>query len=147
MKLSTVISLLTIVYKVTTVEEILELIPQLRKLLGTCGFHLAKFMSNDRTVLNSLSDEDRAPSMVDFDIEGGSSSKTLGLHWQVHCDKFGIRGNVELRPPTRRVILSMVSQIFDPLGFFQPFILPAKHVLRDLCNEGYSWDDAIAGSL
>ncbi|XP_077969046.1 uncharacterized protein LOC144422908 [Styela clava] len=128
-----------------TADQIVSLISQLRKLLDTCGFHHAKFISNDQAVLDSIPDEDKAPSMVDFDIQGDSSNKTLVVHWRIDADKFVIRINVEPLPLTRRGILSMVSQVFDPLGFVQPFILPAKLILRELCDEGYSWDDTISG--
>ncbi|XP_077965505.1 uncharacterized protein LOC144411793 [Styela clava] len=128
-----------------TADQTVSLISQLRKLLDTCGFHLAKFISNDQAVLDSIPDEDKAPSMVDFDIQGDSSNKTLGVHWRIDADKFVIRINVEPRPLTRRGILSMVSQVFDPLGFVQPFIFPAKPILRELCDKGYCWDDNISG--
>ena len=45
--------------------------------------------------------------------------------------------------PTRRGILSVISSIYDPLGFVAPLILPAKAILRDLCRKGWEWDDRI----
>ncbi|XP_077974753.1 uncharacterized protein LOC144430616 [Styela clava] len=65
----------------------------------------------------------------------------------MHTDEFVVYVNIEPKALTRRGILSMVSQIFDPLGFVQPFILPAKRILQDLCIEGYSWNDPITGLL
>ncbi|XP_015754706.1 PREDICTED: uncharacterized protein LOC107334287 [Acropora digitifera] len=50
---------------------------------------------------------------------------------------------VKDRPPTRRGILSVVSSIYDPLGFIAPLILSAKAILRDLCRKGLNWDDRI----
>ena len=47
------------------------------------------------------------------------------------------------RPPTRQGILSVVSSIYDPLGFVAPFILPAKKILQDLCRESLGWDDEV----
>lgn len=47
------------------------------------------------------------------------------------------------RPLTRRGILSIVSSIYDPLGFVSPLILKAKIILRDLCKKGLDWDDCI----
>ena len=43
----------------------------------------------------------------------------------------------------RRGILSLISSIFDPLGFVAPLILPPKAILRDLCQKGLDWDDRI----
>ena len=46
-------------------------------------------------------------------------------------------------PPTRRGILSVISSIYDPLGFVAPLILAAKATLHDLCRKGLDWDDRI----
>lgn len=47
------------------------------------------------------------------------------------------------KPLTRRGLLSIVSSIYDPLGFTAPFVLSAKIVLQDLCRRKMNWDDAI----
>ena len=47
------------------------------------------------------------------------------------------------KPPSRREILSVISSVYDPLGFAAPFTLPAKKILQDLCCEGVGWDDTI----
>ncbi|XP_077967678.1 uncharacterized protein LOC144421943 [Styela clava] len=49
-----------------TADQTVSLISQLRKLLDTCGFHLAKFISNDQAVLDSIPDEDKAFKPADF---------------------------------------------------------------------------------
>ena len=60
-------------------------------------------------------------------------------------DCFEITADIDSKPLTRRGMLSMMSQCFDPLGFIQPFVLPAKRILQDLCSSGYSWDDPVTG--
>ena len=47
---------------------------------------------------------------------------------------------------SRRGILSMISFIFDPLGFIAPVMLSSKLLLQELCREGFSWDDPISES-
>ena len=37
----------------------------------------------------------------------------------------------------------MISQIFDPLGFLQLFLLPVKKLLQKLAVDGLGWDDPI----
>ena len=44
---------------------------------------------------------------------------------------------------TRRVVLSIYSRIFDPLGFVQPFILQPKLLIQELCRLGLSWDEEV----
>ncbi|XP_051784726.1 uncharacterized protein LOC127528327, partial [Erpetoichthys calabaricus] len=47
------------------------------------------------------------------------------------------------KPATRRGILSVVSSVYDPLGFLAPALLPAKLILRDLCKEKFGWDEEV----
>lgn len=39
--------------------------------------------------------------------------------------------------------MSIISSVYDPLGFVSPCILPAKAILQDLCRKGLGWDDEI----
>ncbi|XP_051784871.1 uncharacterized protein LOC127528375, partial [Erpetoichthys calabaricus] len=47
------------------------------------------------------------------------------------------------KPATMRGILSVVSSVYDPLGFLAPALLPAKLILRDLCKEKFGWDEQV----
>ena len=58
-------------------------------------------------------------------------------------DEFVFKVTIKPKPPTRRGLLSIVSSIYDPLGFTAPFILPAKILLQELCKDGLKWDDLI----
>lgn len=51
--------------------------------------------------------------------------------------------SVQERPFTRRGILSVVSSVYDPIGFLAPFTLPVKTLLQNLCKMSYSWDEDI----
>ena len=59
-------------------------------------------------------------------------------------DTFGFKISLRDKPSTRRGILSIVSSIYDPLGFVAPFILPAKCLLQTLCRRGLGWDDKVS---
>lgn len=63
--------------------------------------------------------------------------------WNVESDTFGFTIAIKDKPVTRRGILSVVSSIYDPLGFAAPFILIAKEILQDLCRMNLGWDDQI----
>ncbi len=53
--------------------------------------------------------------------------------------------SIKSRPPTRRGIriLSIVTNIYNPLDIAAPFILPAKFILQGLCRRGIGWDEVI----
>jgi len=46
-------------------------------------------------------------------------------------------------PGTRRGILSLVSSLYDPLGFVALLILPAKVLLQQLCRLDFGWYETI----
>lgn len=61
----------------------------------------------------------------------------------MESDVFEFRIVLNDKPPSRRGILSVISSVYDPLGFAAPFTLPAKKILQDLCHKGVGWDDTI----
>ena len=69
--------------------------------------------------------------------------RALGVQWNLSSDQFGFRIIIRDGPATRRGILSIVSSVYDPLGFAARFILNAKLILQDLCRNKFRWDDKI----
>ncbi|KAK3729480.1 hypothetical protein QZH41_019941, partial [Actinostola sp. cb2023] len=125
-------------------EQAIQLQGELRQLLARGGFRLTKWMSNSIKVLESVPESERAPSVKDLDFGNSTLERALGVRWDVSSDNFGFNISVKDKRPTRRGILSIVSSIYDPLGFAAPFILPAKAILQDLCHQKLSWDDDIS---
>ena len=75
---------------------------------------------------------------------------TLGMIWCSQDDCFRFDCSFSDEHPvklTRRVILSVYSRIFDPLGFVQPFILQPKLIIQELCRLGLSWDDEVPAEI
>ena len=72
-----------------------------------------------------------------------SCERALGVGWFPTTDKFQVRVNVTEKSATRRGMLSTVSQCYDPIGFIQPALLPAKRFLQELCEAGLGWDDPV----
>lgn len=71
------------------------------------------------------------------------TERALGLLWNIEADTFGYSISLKDKPLTRQGILSVVSSVYDPLGFAAPFILLAKEILQDLCRMNIGWDDPI----
>ena len=124
-------------------KEAIQLANQLRELLAKGGFRLTKWVSNSREVINSLPESERAASAKDLDLEKLPVERALGVQWNVTSDQFGFKIAIKERPATRRGILSVVSSIYDPLGFPAPFIFQAKLILQELCRKKLGWDDEI----
>ena len=116
---------------------------QLRELLSRGGFRLTKWCSNDRNLIATVPLTERAPSVVDLDLEDLHVERTLGVRWDMEMDVFKFWIKDQAKAPTRTGILLVVSSMYDPLGFVAPVILPAKSLLQSLCKWKYGWDEEI----
>ncbi|KAF0033409.1 hypothetical protein F2P81_013475 [Scophthalmus maximus] len=62
---------------------------------------------------------------------------------QLVTDAFKFNIKIKEKPQTRRGMLSVVSSIYDPLGFLAPLTLAAKCLLQELCKQNHDWDQVI----
>ena len=126
-------------------QTAIELIQGLHQACTHGGFNLTKFISNSRAVLESVPTEKRSKEAKDLDLghDRLPVERALGVQWCVESDVFEFCIIVNGKPPTRRGILSVISSVYDPLGFAAPFTLPAKKILQDLCREEIGWDDTV----
>ena len=105
--------------------------------IGEAGMTLAKWNSNKRAIREYVSEE------------LGDSVKVLGVLWSPESDTFSFSG-LELPSDlvvTKRLVLSVIARIFDPLGFLMPFTITAKCLFQRLWQIGIGWDDEIPGEL
>ena len=71
------------------------------------------------------------------------SQRALGVKWNLESVAFGFRVKVKEKPPTRSGILSLVSLVYDPLGFASPFVIRTKGILQNLCCRRLKWDEVV----
>lgn len=97
------------------------------------------------SVLSAIPEKERESKVKDLDLDHDvlPLERALGVQWSAESDSFQFKVVVRERPFTRRGILSVVSSIYDPLGFLSPVILSAKIILQDLCRKEIGWDDVI----
>ena len=109
---------------VDDVDAAIRLVKELDLLLKSGGFNLSKYVSNCRSLLSEICESDLSPTIVNLDFDRLPVNKTLGVFWNTDSDNFEIKVSLKQKPATRRGILSMTSQIFDPFGLVQPHALP-----------------------
>ena len=99
-------------------EEAAEvLVNELRPLLANESNHLTKFVSNSKKVLEQMPKEDLATAVNIY--EELPVHKPLFVYWDVTADVLKV--NMKKKPCTRRGLLFMIGQTYDPLGIIQPF--------------------------
>ncbi|UYV60869.1 hypothetical protein LAZ67_1002644 [Cordylochernes scorpioides] len=80
-----------------------------------------------------------------FNPREGKDTKVLGLLWNRKTDTLNCMINPEILPSliTRRVILSLVQKLFDPLGFYSPVMITPKILLQKTWKSAGGWDDPL----
>ena len=94
------------------------------ELLKRGGFRLAKWISDSKEVIKNTPDSDVCKSVLNVrDSNYSSCQRVLGIQWKFKTDVFRFNITVKQKPFTRRRLLSVISTLFDPLGFAAPVIL------------------------
>ncbi len=59
-------------------------------------------------------------------------------------DVFIFQVEVQVRPYTKRGVLSTINSLFDPLGFAAPVVIQGRLLLRALTTESCDWDTPLS---
>lgn len=129
-------------------DEVIQATIELKQLLAAGGFNLRKWCANDSRVLSQI-----PPNLVEMpekvELDHDASVKTLGLFWNPHTDTFSIKipslSNTDVI--TKRVVVSEMAQLFDPLGLVGPVVAAAKMFVQKLWGANLSWDDPLSTEL
>jgi len=123
-----------------TIEELSIIKREVTQILGGAKFELRQWVSNEPSILLE-SDDISLESILPI----GEEVKTLGLLWNPQEDALQYRvedSDVPIRV-SKRVILSTISQIFDPLGLVGPIVIKAKILLQQLWKIQVHWDESL----
>ncbi|XP_045769775.1 uncharacterized protein LOC123870493 [Maniola jurtina] len=123
-----------------SLEEVIEIRKKVSEALSLAGMPLRKWKSNDSRVVSSQNEE----PPVCLNMGDSEVSKTLGLNWQARSDD--LRFSIDSAPSnvlTKRGLLSVIAQIFDPLGLLSPCVITMKMLLQKLWLHKLAWDDQL----
>jgi len=111
------------------------------EMLNLGGFHLIKWISNEKEVITQIPELERAPSVkvVDENIIM-SVERGLGVIWDTNSDCFVYEVVNRNIADTRRKMLSLIASLFNPIGFLAPFLVRAKILLQKVWQCGIGWD-------
>ena len=120
---------------------------ELVHLLHLGGFKLTKFVSNVPDLADRIdgSAKSTEPKVIVSSKE--ESMQVLGLKWDHNNDTLVVsRGtnSTITKSLTQRLVLSLVSTVYDPIGLVAPFTVGARLKLKDIWRViGQSWDDEL----
>lgn len=129
-------------------SKLLQLQHEITLILDTAGFKLRKWLSNKPELMGQFSFDENQSSCV-LPLGEGQQNKTLGIFWDAAQDSihFSIKNVDTNSSVTKRLILSVTSQIFDPLGLLGPIVIVAKIILQSLWQEKLTWDEPVSQSI
>ncbi|XP_011313173.1 uncharacterized protein [Fopius arisanus] len=125
-----------------TVQELEEKVTELKNLCMAGGFPLSKWCSNSPQLLEKLkvSAQHESSTQLFEDTE----SKVLGIKWDQQKDTLQITVKAASRRAiTKRIILSQIAQIYDPIGIVAPVIARAKIIMQQVWKRNVNWDDRL----
>ncbi|GFU88884.1 uncharacterized protein TNCV_4445591 [Trichonephila clavipes] len=118
-----------------SIEEVIELQHQLIEMFKTAGMQLHKWCGNLPEITSNLQE---------YAFLESEETKALGIIWNPKLDCFLFR--IEQQRPTsftKRMVLSTIARIFDPLGLLGPIITWAKIFMQRLWLLELGWSDEL----
>ncbi|KAK3803547.1 hypothetical protein RRG08_027824 [Elysia crispata] len=102
------------------------------------GFTLTKWASNSQAAR-------REHSKMFGEFDEMSITKVLGLSWKTTGDYFHFVTllSLEIGHCSKRILLSIIARLFDPLGLLTPFSITLKVLFQETWRRGFDWDDVL----
>ena len=127
-----------------TIEEGQVMYQKAKCILGEGNFNLRKWSSNKGEL--------RELFYSNSDHVSGCELKVLGLLWNNEVDilKFNMSKLKECAlklPVTKRSILKIIGQMYDPIGLLCGFIIRGKIMFQLLCLSKCSWDGTVDDNI
>ncbi|KAJ0169553.1 hypothetical protein K1T71_014738 [Dendrolimus kikuchii] len=133
-----------------TVEQGITIYNEMNELLQKGGFKLQKWSSNSKQLLDRIQENrDRIGMNEELKLKVDDIMKLLGLTWNRMMDTFQYTVLLPQgqEPVTKRIILSDVARLFDPLGWVAPTVILAKMMIQKLWLSGVAWDEAVPSNI
>ena len=125
-------------------DKAIRLMKDVKSMYQEGGFNLPNFASNSKRVLESFLGKGRKLGIKNSDLLGSlRKERALGVLRNVENDTLGFKVNLKEKPLARRGVLSVLSSIYDPLGFGATFLLKGKQIIQKLCQLNLKWDEDI----
>ncbi|XP_055551044.1 uncharacterized protein LOC129733299 [Wyeomyia smithii] len=116
------------------------------------GFNIRNWVSNSNTILEEMGERSENAAVHFNKNKNTEFERVLGIVWEPLQDQFlfSTSSRAEFRKilqdelcPTKRMVLSFVMSLFDPLGLLSPFTVLGRMLLQDIWRMGCDWDEKI----
>ena len=125
-------------------EFLSDLYTQTYERMKDGGFELRSWVTNNPRLSEQIAEDGSGTS------HSQQYEKVLGYKYLPQSDEMALADCEDIpvgEVVTKRTILSVVSQIFDPLGQYLPVTVRGKILLQRLWKEKYGWDEAVSDDI
>ncbi|XP_063383320.1 uncharacterized protein LOC134669601 [Cydia fagiglandana] len=130
-----------LVHGVHSIEQGKKIIKNLDQLLKTGGFNLRKWSANSTELLTDMTGQQNS---VIFNFKSDVVPKTLGICWNPTKDTFTFRyETTQHNKITKRILLSEISKVFDPLGWVAPVVTKMKLLFQSVWKSKMEWNTEV----
>ena len=121
-----------------TEQGAVEMFQEAHSILRAAGMELSKCSSNSSVFVEKFQKGQQH-------VPPENVMKVLGVTWCREDDVFSFTGDEQPAGivPTKRVVLSMLARIYDPVGFLTPFTVVVKCLFQELWGLQLEWDDEL----
>ena len=158
-----------------TDAEAFQLYVDAKEILRQGSFNLRKFVSSSCNLQEQIDIRERSlthpnpepspPSTVQATEESFAETtiptdtesrpgehKVLGVRWDVKSDQLvfdlsHLAESASQIEPTKRKVVSVIGQIYDPLGYLAPVTILFKVFMQEVFKETKGWDQPLVGQL
>ena len=150
-------------------EGAFQLYQKAKERLKQGGFTLRKWKSNREDLIDEIQAKEKSmqleqpernnseiqDSFATETLEGNAigkdsnHTKVLGIGWDRKSDTLEVNlgkvseENLNSSVPTKRIILSTLASIFDPLGLVSPVLVGPKVLFQEMCIGKLDWDEPL----
>jgi len=122
-----------------TEKKITNYYMQAREIMGQARFNLRSWSSNNHSLQKIVAKDQTG--------DANSTVNILGLCWNTTTDTLSLAPKT-LSPTnmtlvTKRDVLQVSSQLYDPLGWATPVTIRAKTLLQEIWLSKVSWDEPL----
>lgn len=126
-------------------KQAICLVQELKLACTTGGFKLIKWTSNSYSVLASVRAEERAKMVKNLDLDEDKLpvERAPGMRWDIESDTFFFMITLKQLSVSSRSILSVLSSVYEPLGFLAPVTLTGKGIPQKLYKLICGWEEEV----
>ena len=133
-----------------TISEARAAVRTLIEVFSEGFFPLNKWATNSKQLAEYI--RSVSPSKDCKITSANPQAKFLGIHWNqisdtLFIDTESVAKDLRTGTPTKRKLLSCLSQIYDPLNFLAPITINFKFLFQKMWQQGVDWDSPLEGEL